>query len=462
MAEAKKKGRSRLGLFIGLIVILGLVGGGAYLFATGKIKRPGTAQAPIATGKVTTITAVSSVTDSGPVAALQSGAVFWQTTGTVAQVFVKPGDHVKAGDPLMRLDPMSAPANIIQAESDLVTSQKALHDLQNPSALSIANAEQTVTTAADNLKTAKRTLTNAQNPAGQSLYTAVSDAKLALDTAQANAQLATVSQPVQDYTSQYWLTDYYWKRYQDLEAKYNAAPNPDSLTKAQNAYNDWKVLADQQSQRQLTFQTDQANKNDTVSKAQKAYNDALNNLNGALKGPDANKLALAQANAQLAQNTLAQAEAHYAAVKAGPDPERLAADQQALVTAQAQLAAAQSALDDLVLRATISGTVTELSVHVGEWVIPGQAVMVLTDLAHLRVETTDLSERDVPQVSVGQPVSVLVKPLNQSLPGHVTEIAPLADTLGGDVVYKTTIELGTRPAALRAGMSVDVTFGVSP
>jgi hypothetical protein len=38
----------------------------------------------------------------------------------------------------------------------------------------------------------------------------------------------------------------------------------------------------------------------------------------------------------------------------------------------------------------------------------------------------------------------------------------MADTLGGDVVYKTTIKRSNRPAALRAGMSVDVQFGVSP
>jgi hypothetical protein len=75
------------------------------------------------------------------------------------------------------------------------------------------------------------------------------------------------------------------------------------------------------------------------------------------------------------------------------------------------------------------------------------------------VQTTDLSERDVPQVKVGQPVTLLVKALNQDLTGRVSEIAPLSDTLGGDVVYQTTIDLDTQPAGLRPGMSVTVTFG---
>src|SRR5215831_6531392 len=184
MAEPKKKGRSRLGWIIALLVIAGLVGGGAYLFATGRIKRPGATQAVIPTGKVTTITAVSSVTDSGPVSPKQSGQVFWQTTGLVSEVLVKAGDHVKAGDVLMRLSLASAPASVLQAESDLQTAQTNLKNLQHPSDLDLANAAQAVTNAQNNLQTAQKNLRNAQHPAGQGLYNAVSDAQLALNTAQ--------------------------------------------------------------------------------------------------------------------------------------------------------------------------------------------------------------------------------------------------------------------------------------
>jgi multidrug resistance efflux pump len=102
--------------------------------------------------------------------------------------------------------------------------------------------------------------------------------------------------------------------------------------------------------------------------------------------------------------------------------------------------------------------VTALNVHEGEWVTPGEVVLVLVDLHVLHVETTDLSERDVPKVNVDQPVTVVIKALNEDVTGKVSEIAPLADTLGGDVVYKTTITLDSQPAGLRAGMSVDVQF----
>ena len=120
--------------------------------------------------------------------------------------------------------------------------------------------------------------------------------------------------------------------------------------------------------------------------------------------------------------------------------------------------AAQSALEDIELRAPFDGTVTALNVHPSEWVTPGEAVLVLVDLQVLHVETTDLSERDVPEIEVGQPVTVVIKALSQDVTGQVSEISPLADSLGGDVVYKTTIKLDSQPAGLRAGMSVDVQF----
>jgi hypothetical protein len=85
-------------------------------------------------------------------------------------------------------------------------------------------------------------------------------------------------------------------------------------------------------------------------------------------------------------------------------------------------------------------------------------VLNLSDLQNSRIETTDLSERDIPRVTIGQPVTIFIKALNQNVTGHVKEIAPLADTLGGDVVYKTTIELDERPPGLREGMTVEVQF----
>jgi RND family efflux transporter MFP subunit len=129
-----------------------------------------------------------------------------------------------------------------------------------------------------------------------------------------------------------------------------------------------------------------------------------------------------------------------------------------LANAQAALDAAQAQLESLEVKAPFSGTVAAVDVHPGEWVIAGQPVLSLADLDNLQIETTDLSERDVPRVEVGQPAIVFIEALGQEVEGQVESISPLADTLGGDVVYKTTVSIGQLPPGIRAGMSVEVQF----
>lgn len=161
-------------------------------------------------------------------------------------------------------------------------------------------------------------------------------------------------------------------------------------------------------------------------------------------------------NLQVAEAKLTQALHDYEIYQAGPDPDKVRLAEARLANAETQLSAAQAALEHFTLSAPFAGTVAEIRIYSGEWVVAGQPVLVLADLDRLQIETTDLSERDIPMVEIGQPVSVLIKALNQVVMGHVSQIAPLADTLGGDVVYKTTIILDTIPTGLRAGMSVDV------
>lgn len=162
---------------------------------------------------------------------------------------------------------------------------------------------------------------------------------------------------------------------------------------------------------------------------------------------------------EVAQAKLDKAMQDYAVFSAGPDPDKLRLAQARQKNAENQLAAVQATLDHLTISAPFSGVVSQVNFHSGEWVLAGQPVLTLADVAHLHVETTDLSERDVPRVSIGQPVTIFVKALGQNLSGRVSLIAPLAETLGGDVVYKITIALDTVPPALRAGMSVEVQFG---
>lgn len=122
--------------------------------------------------------------------------------------------------------------------------------------------------------------------------------------------------------------------------------------------------------------------------------------------------------------------------------------------------AAEAALAQGTLRAPFDGTVVEINIAPGEFVQPAQVIIVLADLDYLRIETTDLSELDVAAVEIGQPVGVFVDALETEYPGKVASISPIADTLGGDVVFTITVELDSMPSDLLWGMSADVEIGV--
>ena len=143
-------------------------------------------------------------------------------------------------------------------------------------------------------------------------------------------------------------------------------------------------------------------------------------------------------------------------LRAGATPEQLAIAQAAVAQAEAALELARATLNQATLTAPFSGTVAELEVSPGQIVMPGQVVLTLADLTQLQVETTDLSERDVAEVQVGQEATVFVDALNVDLPGRAALISPLASTVGGDVVYTVVIALEEQPEGLRLGMSVEV------
>jgi RND family efflux transporter MFP subunit len=124
---------------------------------------------------------------------------------------------------------------------------------------------------------------------------------------------------------------------------------------------------------------------------------------------------------------------------------------QALVESAQAVLAAQSTLT-----APFNGTVVSLDIAPAETVVPGVPVLVLGDLSSYQVETTDLSERDITRVQIGQPALVFIEALGEEFSGEVIDIDRVSSTLGGDVIFKVTIDLVRQPAGLLWGMSADV------
>jgi multidrug efflux pump subunit AcrA (membrane-fusion protein) len=180
-----------------------------------------------------------------------------------------------------------------------------------------------------------------------------------------------------------------------------------------------------------------------VEQARSDFNSILRRLE--------NEAALKDANARLVK-----AEVDYETAQVGPDPDAVAMAEARLKNAEAQLEVARKALEGINLFAPISGAAVSVDIIPGDTVLPGQVVVTLADLSTLRVETTDLSERDVAEIHVGQPATVYVEALDQELSGRVARIAPQAVIVGGDVTYTVVVELEGLPSDLRWGMTVEV------
>jgi multidrug resistance efflux pump len=363
---------------------------------------------PQAASSSTAQTTGGGVTASGIVVPAHQAQMASALGGNVKSVDVAVGDQVKAGQVLVRLaGSEKLEAAVEAANLQLLTAQQALQTLND-------NSDQARTDAQVRLANAQKALDDAQRRRGWMNYR--NGSQSAIDAAQANLILAD-----------------------------------NALRTAKDNYSSVANLSETDVNRAAALSA--------LSTAQNAYDKDLVNLNYLLAMPNKIDLAQAQATLDAATAEVANAQQAYDKLQNGPDPDALALAQEQIKNAQAQIAASQSALADLDLVAPFDGTVSRIDINNGEWATAGQTILVLADLSHLRVETTDLSERDVPKIKTGQPVSVLIKALNQNVTGHVSDIAPLADTLGGDVVYKTTIDLDTISPGLRAGMSVDVQFG---
>ena len=402
---------------------------------------------------------------SATVVSAQQAELAFGSPGKVASFPVTLGQAVKAGDRLAALDDTKLNAAVTQAQANLAAAQ--------------ASYDQAVATLpaqhAANIASANLALQQAQNALSDLQDTAPLAAAEAQSSAAAAQKALNEAQRVRtnmDYPRANQTT------IEGAQAAYDL--KEEDLKDANQAYNNVRDLPADDPERARALLA--------LTNAQKARDQALATLNW-YKGKNSDlDLAEADANLALAKAKLADAQRKYSELKDGPAAQDLALATEKLTQAQAllevanaesietqlallkgQLAAAQASLDlaeatlaDSTLLAPYDGVVAALNVQANEYVNAGQPVLVLADMSQLRVETTDLSEKDVSKVSIGQTATIYVKALNSNMSGHVIAISPLADTLGGDVVYKTVIALDEIPSGLLLGMSAEVRFESNP
>lgn len=176
-----------------------------------------------------------------------------------------------------------------------------------------------------------------------------------------------------------------------------------------------------------------------------------------LYSPD---LELSVASAELGVKAAELEFTYWIPARSNRPPERRQQAAAELEQAKTKLETAKATFTQTSLIVPFDATVIEVNVQAGEFAQAGQVVITLGELAHMQIQTTDLSERDVPAVKIGQSVNVYIESLDATVTGKVIRISPVSETVGGDVVYPVTIELDEQLAGLLWGMSAEVEISV--
>ncbi len=347
-------------------------------------------------------TLTSTVEGTGTVRSNLSAIVNWLTSGQVDQVNAKIGDQVKANDILATLVQDSAQSTL---ETSLVTAQENLAQLTSPEA--IANAKLAVTTAQTNVTNAQLALNNEQYWKNNAL--------------------------IQNYYANYVI------------AKAN-------LDKAQTAYDNAHVG-------EYINNANEAAAYNTLYTAQQAYNTAWYYYSLYSQAPTQTQMDQAQANLDLANATLKNAQIYMAALTGGDVPaDATGTDLLQLNQAKLAVQTAQENLDAARLTAPFDGTITQSNAIPKAVVTAGTQAFRIDDLTDLVIDV-QVVEVDINHVQVGQPATITFDAIpNKTYTGKVVSTDLAGTQAQSSVNFIVSVQVTDADALVKPGMSANVTI----
>jgi multidrug resistance efflux pump len=343
-----------------------------------------------------------SVVAEGRIVPRDSVNLYVGVPGKVDQVLVTEGEAVSKGAVLLRLGDREAYlAGLSDAQANLTSAQQALDQLTRNATAAYNQALLDEAAA----QTSYNTALKAWDAFDQDQYTK--------DLDQAKSDVATALSELKDAQTEF-------DKYADREKD-----NPDRI-RTKNA----------------------------LDAAQTKYDNAVIHQTEV-----ANRFIQVNSNLEVARGRLAEATRVRKQRENGPDADQLAVVQSNLKAAQAQVDASQAALDRLDVVAPYDGVVARIDISAGESASPSQPVIVFADLAKWFVETTDLTEKEVVNLKVGQAVTIVPDALpSLTLKGTVERIGLTYSEKAGDIIYPVRIRLDPSDATLLWGMTVEVRF----
>ena len=364
-------------------------------------------------------------------------------SGTVADVLVKEGDRVNAGQLIAQLDNQRQVIAIAQAEANVRSARAHLGELKAGSRPEeIAQTQAAVDTANANLLNLKEGSRPGDIAAAQANLAA---AEANLKQILAGADQADIINALVDLSNAEASLRQAQSAYDQVKSHSDigALPQSAELRRATNNYEAAKARYDT---------VVAGAKQNAIASAHAQVEQARAALEKVMAPATESEIAAAEAQVR-------QAEADLALRKAGARAETIAAAEADLTQAQTALMQRQLELADTELHAPFTGTVASLNLETGEQVVAGSPVAQLADLTDWRIETDDLTEINVVYVHVGDRVQISIDALpDLQMEGTVERVKPLGEKKQGDITYTATIKPDTVDPRFRWQMSASVTI----
>jgi len=341
------------------------------------------------------------VTGTGAVAAARELALRFEVTAPVAEVLIREGQSVRAGDVLARLDLDDLTAAFEDAQVAL-EAQRVAYDalVAPPRDVDIAAAEASINSAYAAIAAA------AEGPRPEALV-----------IAQLQSELAR---------NQLWQSQLERDRTMEYPPQFRGGATGAPSAEIQQA----SGLA----QAELQIQITEANYSATAN-----------------EGPD--QSALGSARAQLTQAEVALERL----VDGASEIERQQAEL-SLRQVELSIEQAETMLDRGILRAPFDGVIGENNLVVGELPPQTSAAILLLDNSHFHVDLT-VDETDIAGVQLGQPAELRLEALGEEpLTGTVSRVDLMPTVQGQLVTYGVRVGVTESDPLVRAGMTSTATL----
>ena len=408
---------------------------------------------PIETTQVINSEIAKKIVITGAVSALAEVDVYPKQTGEIIKLMVDKGDRVKAGQILASVDSKTFELQTKQAQADLAGA-KASYDKN--SSLAFVNSETSFKQAKSNLDRLQSSLKQAEFE----LQLQIKQADLMIKKSKSDLQIAQAKLDIAVKGA----------RDQELEpAKArveNAKKNLDRLTAL---YKEEMVSQDQVESAQLQYDTYNAQysllqegvrpEDMDVLKAQ------LESAKTSLESAQENKILVDikrsswdSAKAQV-DNALAAFEQANVEKDTSTWEKDLAQADAAVKKAQASLDLAQQRLDESVIKAPISGTITQRFLDKGAMASTTKPFVNIVNMDVVKI-TAKVPERELGSIKQGQ--KAIVKPdayPDEEFTGKLVNISPIIDRTSQTCDIE--IEVSNPDQRLKPGMFTRVELTVS-